>query len=126
MMIEATLGTFGVCLAVLLVWSYTIKATLSAHTAAMVQAITALENLQELAQAMAEQSPTDEMLDVLADSLSQMHVPTGQDHMQAAMATGLNMLFAKILGGGGPIGGLLGGMPANVPDSGTFEQPPQG
>lgn len=111
MIIEAALGTFGVCLGVLLLWSYTIKATLTAHSAAMIQAISYLEDLQEVASNLAESSPTDEMLDVLADSLGQMHVPTGQDHMQAAMASGLQMLFARFLGGGGPLGGMLPSLP---------------
>lgn len=116
MMIEAALGTFGVCLAVLLLWSYTIKATLTAHSAAMIQAISHLEDLQELASNLAESSPTEEMLDVLADSLSQMHVPTGQDHMQAAMASGLQMLFARFLGGGGPLAGMMPSLPDHPVD----------
>ena len=110
MIIETTLGFFGVLLGVLLWWSYGIRATLTAHSAAMVQAIGALENLHELAESLADQpGATDEMLQVL----SEMHVPTGQDHIQAAIATGMNMLFAKMLGGP-QVGNLLGGLVGDV------------
>jgi hypothetical protein len=121
MMIEATLGLFGGALGVLLVYAYTIKATLDAHSAAIAGAIGAIEDLQDVAQNLADNpQPVEEMLNVL----SEMHVPTGQDHIQAALATGMNMLFAKMLGGS-DLNGMMGLLGGSSPENGHVEQPPE-
>lgn len=118
-MIEASLGAFAVALGVVLWFCVSIKMRLEAQTAAIVSAVGALENLQELAQDLADAPDmTTQVVETLEDTFSNMHVPTGQDHIQAAIATGMNMLFAKMWGGQN-LAGLMGGLlEQNLPDSG--------
>lgn len=122
MMIEATLAAFGVCLGVLLWLTWHSKAQITAQTAAIVAAVGAIENLQEFAEEMQMNNPTEHVAELLEDTFSNMHVPTGQDHIQAAIATGMNMLFMKFLGGGGDLGQMVGMLSQNVPESGNVDE----
>lgn len=122
MMIETALGAFGVCFGVLLWWTWLTRAQITAQTAAIVAAVGAVENLQELAQEMQMNNPTEHVAEMLEDTFGNMHVPTGQDHIQAAIATGMNMLFMKFLGGGGDLGQMVGMLNQNVPESGNTDE----
>lgn len=120
MMIELTLGAFGVLLGVVLWLLLTIKATVQAQTAAIVAAVGSLEDLQEVASNLADgPDAAAEMM----ESLGNMHVPTGQDHILSAAASLLQMWGMNKFGGGGSLGQLLG-MPVGAAPPSQFETEP--
>ena len=122
MMVEVTLGVFGVALAALWATMWVVKMRVEAQTVAIVQAVKVIEDIKDVAENLASTNPIDEVIDVIDQTFSNMHVPTGQDHMQAAMASGLNLLFAKLLGGM-DIGSMIGG--GALPEQGSYPPTPE-
>jgi len=104
-MVEVVLGMFGVSMAGLWATLWTVKTRVEAQTQALVASVGLLEDLNEVATSLASgPDGTAEMI----ETISNMHVPTGQDHMMSAAASLLQMWGMSKWGGGGSLGQLLG------------------
>jgi len=105
MMLEVTLGVFAVALGGLWATMWAVKTRVEAQTTALVGAISSLEDLTEMAESLAD---APDATAELIETMSNMHVPTGQDHILSAGASLLQMWGMSKWGGGGSLGQLLG------------------
>jgi len=105
MMLEVTLGVFAVALGGLWATMWAVKMRVEAQTSALVGAVSMLEDLNDVAADLAH--APDATADLI-NSISEMHVPTGQDHILSAGASLLQMWGMSKFGGGGSLGQLLG------------------
>jgi len=110
-MVEVVLGMFGVSMAGLWATLWTVKTRVEAQTSALVGAVGLLEDLNEVATQLAD--GPDATAEVI-ETISNMHVPTGQDHIMSAAASLLQMWGMSKWGGGGTLSQLLG-MPVGAP-----------
>jgi hypothetical protein len=104
-MVEVVLGMFGVSMAGLWATLWTVKMRVEAQTQALVGAVGLLEDLNDVASSLAE--APDATAEVI-ETISNMHVPTGQDHIMSAAASLLQMWGMSKWGGGGSLSQLLG------------------
>ena len=85
-MIEVLLGCFGVSVAGSWAWNLALGRKVDAQTAAIMQAVTVVENMQESSQLDVD-GVMDEVQDVIHNTLGQMHTPTAADHLMGMVST---------------------------------------
>lgn len=120
-MVEVVLGMFGVSMAGLWATLWTVKMRVEAQTQALVGAVGLLEDLNEVASSLSDGG--DATAEVI-ETITNMHVPTGQDHIMSAAASLLQMWGMSKWGGGGSLGQLLGLPVGAEPPAAETSYPP--
>ena len=111
MIVEVTLGLFGGALVGLWATMWAVKTRVEGQTVAITSAVRVLEDLQDVAVELGGRDASgsaEAIVEVIEDTLGQMHVPTAADHALGIVSMLAQQFMASKLG---PMAGML-------PDSG--------
>jgi len=119
MIVEVTLGLFGGALVGLWATMWAVKTRVEGQTVAITSAVRVLEDLQDVAVELGAKDAAgsaEAIVEVIEDTLGQMHVPTAADHALGIVSMLAQHFMASKLG---PMAQMLPSTPHEGPPGST-------